>query len=123
MKPKSAKDKGRRLQKYVRDRIVETFRDRLQPDDVQSRSSGAAGEDVMMSPVARECVPFAIECKNTERFSVRSAWAQACEHARGGQHAPMIVTTWNRGPVLAVVELDTLLTLLLYRRKYLDSQR
>ena len=36
MKTQSAKSKGRRLQKQVRELILETFKEELQEDDVRS---------------------------------------------------------------------------------------
>lgn len=108
MKPSSAKAKGRRLQQHVRDRIREVFG--LGEDDVLSRSTSAGGEDVVLSPAARERVPFSIECKNTERLQIWKAWEQA--KANAGDYEPMVVVSRNRSDVLAVVSLEKLLDLL-----------
>ena len=62
MNTQSAKAKGRKLQQWVRDAIISACN--LQADDVQSRSMGAGGEDIMLSPTARAEFPFSIECKN-----------------------------------------------------------
>ena len=111
MKTSSAKAKGRRLQQYVRDRIRETFG--LQEDDVQSRSTSAPGEDIMLSPAARNKVPLSIECKNVQRINVWEAWEQAKTNA--GEHEPTLVISRNHADVLAVVDLEFLLDLLHYR--------
>ena len=60
MKPQSAKAKGRKLQQWIRDLLVAKG---LKKDDVQSRSMGAAGEDVMLSPYARQSFPYSISVR------------------------------------------------------------
>ena len=46
MKPRSAKNKGKRLQNKVRDLILEKF-NQLEPDDVRSITMGDSGEDIL----------------------------------------------------------------------------
>jgi hypothetical protein len=55
-----------------------------------------------------------IECKRTEKFSIRQAWAQALEQA-AATDLPVVVTRWDHGPALAVLPLDELLALLKHR--------
>ena len=47
MKTQSAKAKGRRLQQWVRDLLIEELE--IHPEDVESRSMGAGGEDLILS--------------------------------------------------------------------------
>ena len=47
MKPRSAKNKGKRLQNKVRDLILEKF-NTLEPDDVRSITMGDSGEDILL---------------------------------------------------------------------------
>ena len=68
MKPQSAKAKGRKLQQWVRDRLIE-HRD-IHPEDIESRSMGAGGEDLIMARDARQKFPYSIECKNQEKLNV-----------------------------------------------------
>lgn len=110
MRPSSAKAKGRRLQQWVRARILATFLD-LQPDDVRSTSMGASGEDLLLSPAARARFPYAVECKNTERLNVWNAIAQAEANAAEGS-TPLVVFTRNRAKTYAVLEFDHLLEVL-----------
>jgi hypothetical protein len=100
MKPQSAKSKGRNLQKITRDLILE-LNPELQNDDVQSRSMGAQGEDVMLSPAARKWVPFQIECKNKEHVAVYSWYQQARDH---GPHQPMLVIKENFADPLVIID-------------------
>jgi hypothetical protein len=48
MKPRSAKNKGKRLQNAVRDMILENFT-QLEPDDVVSTLMGDSGTDIKLS--------------------------------------------------------------------------
>ena len=44
----------------------------VHPEDIESRSMGAGGEDLIMARAAREKFPFSIECKNVEKcFEIR----------------------------------------------------
>ena len=52
MKTQSAKAKGRNLQKWVVNKLIETFE--IHPEDIKSCSMGAGGEDVQLSPAARK---------------------------------------------------------------------
>lgn len=76
MRPQSAKAKGRRLQQWVRDKLL-ALCPALTPDDIRSTSMGAAGEDIQMSPAARWEYPFSIECKNVEKLNIYDALEQA----------------------------------------------
>ena len=107
MKPQSAKAKGRRLQQFVRDRFLEVFPS-LQPDDVRSTSMGASGEDILLSPAAREVIPFSTECKNVQKINI---WA-ALEQAASGDHPPLVVFSRNRSEVYAALRFEDLLDLL-----------
>lgn len=63
MRPQSRKAKGRALQKHVAKRLTDVFD--LEEGDVESRSMGAGGVDILLSPKARRSCPISIECKNT----------------------------------------------------------
>ena len=47
MKTQSAKAKGRKLQQWVRDQLIEQLD--VHPEDIESRSMGAGGEDLIMA--------------------------------------------------------------------------
>ena len=72
MKTQSAKAKGRKLQQWVRDQIIEQLE--VHPEDIESRSMGAGGEDLIMARAARQKFPFSIECKNVEKLNVWEAY-------------------------------------------------
>ena len=73
MKTQSAKAKGRRFQQWVRDKLVESLG--IHPEDIESRSMGAGGEDLIMARAAREKFPYSVECKNQERLNLWEAYS------------------------------------------------
>ena len=56
MKTQSAKAKGRKLQKWMRELLIEKLD--IHPEDIESRSMGAGGEDLIMARAAREKFPL-----------------------------------------------------------------
>ena len=76
IKTASAKAKGRYLQKFLVSTILKKF-PTLEPDDVTSRSMGANGEDVLLSPAARKLLPYSFECKNIAAFAGYNYLGQA----------------------------------------------
>ena len=109
MKPRSAKNKGKRLQNKVRDLILEKF-NQLEPDDVRSITMGDSGEDILLSPAARRLFPFSVECKNQEKLNIWSSLEQA--EGNSGNHPPLVIFKRNRTKTYAVLEFDELLKLL-----------
>lgn len=100
MKTQSAKGKGRRLQQWVREMLIEILD--VHPEDLESRSMGAGGEDLIMARAARKKFPRSIECKNVERLNVWDAYEQACANA--GDYEPIVVIKKNRKNPLVVVD-------------------
>jgi hypothetical protein len=110
MRPQSAKSKGRKLQQRVASSIRKTF-PHLKEDDCFSTSMGAHGEDVRLSPLARESVPLSIECKCQEKLSIWSCLEQANANCPDGA-TPCLIFSRNRAPTYAVVPWPFLLNLL-----------
>ena len=102
MKPQSAKAKGRRLQQDVRNRLIEELD--VHPEDIESRSMGASGEDLIMARAARKKFPYSIECKNQEKLNVWNAYTQSDVNAK--HYEPLVIIKKNNFKSLAVVDLD-----------------
>lgn len=102
MKPQSAKNKGRKLQQWVVERLVETLN--IHPEDIESRSMGAGGEDIVMARAARQLFPYSIECKNQERLNIWSAYKQAEENK--GNYEPIVVIKKNKHKPLVVIDAE-----------------
>ena len=109
MKPRSAKNKGKRLQNKVRDLILEKF-NQLEPDDVRSVTMGESGEDILLSPAARKLFPFSTEWKNQEKLNIWSSLEQA--ETNSGNHIPIVIFKRNRSKTYVALEFEKLLELL-----------
>ena len=102
MKPQSAKAKGRLLQQWVRDKLIEMLD--VHPEDIESRSMGAGGEDLIMARAARKKFPMSIECKNVEHLNIWAAYEQAS--ANCGDYQPIVVMKKNGKKPLVVVDAE-----------------
>ena len=102
MKPSSAKQKGRLFQQTIVRMLVKAFD--LEVDDVFSRSMGASGEDVMLSPRARVLFPYSVECKNVEKFNMWQSYKQASDNS--GDYEPIVFVKRNHHKPLAVVDAE-----------------
>ena len=105
MTPQSAKAKGRLLQKKVVAAILERF-SHLQKDDVRSTSMGAGGEDVLLSPLARNTIGnLTVECKSRSRVAIYPWYFQALMNAPKGTK-PLLVVKQNNAAPLACVDFE-----------------
>lgn len=102
---KPSRDKGARGELEVLELLRSHGWDRC----TRNFASGATGN----GDIARGPQGVHLEIKRVERFSIRQTWKQASTEA--GTDLPVILTRWNQGPWLAVVEADELLTLLRMR--------
>jgi len=107
---RSAKAKGSRAQNEVRDKLRETFSS-LEPDDIQSVSSGSNGVDIKLSPAARKLIPYSIEVKNQEKISIWKSLTQAETNTKVGTD-PVLIFKRNRSKTYAVVDLDVFIKLI-----------
>lgn len=107
MKTASAKAKGRATQQRFRDEILETF-PHLAADDVRSTPMGSAGEDLLLSPLARMVVPFDIEAKARAAISVYK-WL---EQRKKGKYPPLVYAKMDRKNPICVLYAADLLELL-----------
>jgi hypothetical protein len=107
MRAQSAKAKGRRLQQWVRQKLIEALD--IHPEDIESRSMGAGGEDLIMARAARERFPHSIECKNVEKLNVWEAYEQA--KANCGKYEPLVIMKKNGKKPLAVIDAEYFINL------------
>ena len=102
MKTQSAKAKGRRFQQWVRDKLIDILS--INEEDIESRSMGASGEDLIMAQMARQKFPFSIECKNQERLNVWDAYNQA--ETNSGKYEPILFIKKNNKKPLVVLDAE-----------------
>tara|TARA_R110000787_G_scaffold243760_1_gene349744 strand:+ start:2262 stop:2603 length:342 start_codon:yes stop_codon:yes gene_type:complete len=102
MRPQSAKQKGRILQQWARNKLIEILD--IHPEDIKSTSMGAGGEDVTMARAARVKFPYSIECKNVEKLNVWEAYEQA--KANCGNYEPIVIMKKNNKKPLVVIDAE-----------------
>ena len=102
VKPQSAKAKGRRLQQWFRDLLINKLD--IHPDDIESRSMGAGGEDLIMARAARKKFPYSIECKNQEKINIWKSYFQAQENSK--DYEPIVVIKRNNHKPLLLIDAE-----------------
>ena len=102
MKTQSAKAKGRKLQKWMRELLIKKLD--IHPEDIESRSMGAGGEDLIMARAAREKFPMSVECKNQEKVNIWESYKQAEENSK--DYEPVVVIKRNNSKPLVLVDAE-----------------
>ena len=82
----------------------------LPPEDIESRSMGSGGEDLIMSKAARHKFPYSIECKNQEKLNIWAAWEQA--NGNKGIYEPLVVIKKNGVRPLVVLDAENFLEMI-----------
>ena len=108
MKTSSAKAKGRRLQQQFMQLLIEKLD--IDSEDIESRSMGAGGEDLIMSKAARNKFPYSVECKNQEKLNIWAAWDQA--NRNKGLYEPLVVIKKNGVRPLVVLDAENFLEMI-----------
>lgn len=104
IKTSSAKNKGRRLQNWIRDIILKTFD--LEEGDCESCSMGASGVDIKMSPKARRAFPVSIEAKKTRKTPSRAELDQARSNAYGTTIPAVVWCPHGKGHDASMIMFD-----------------
>lgn len=111
MKTRSAKAKGQRATKELREALLKKFTT-LDEDDINVVPAGVTGEDLWLSPTAQKLIPFCFEVKNQEALNIWAALKQSEEHAKKSNRAPAVVFKRNRSKTYVALTLEDFLELL-----------
>ena len=65
---------------------------------------GESGEDIILSPAARDIIPFSFECKNQESLNIWKSYEQAQQNS--GNYEPIVVLKRNNVKPLVLVDAD-----------------
>ena len=104
MNTATRKAKGKRLQKYVCNLILQFF-PILSEKDVVSIRMGRPGEDVQLSDKAKKIFPYSIECKNQERMKyLWEAYEQAISNSK--KLEPLVIIKINNKKPLVVLDAE-----------------
>lgn len=106
---RTAKAKGRTGQQEVRDKLLKAFPD-LHPDDVKSQIMGVNGEDIVLSPHARQSIPLSIEVKRRKTFTGLYNFME--QAVQDGKHEPVVFLRGDRKDWLVVCNADHYINLL-----------
>jgi len=118
MKTSSAKAKGRKLQQWFTQKLIEGLN--LNEEDLESRPMGSQGEDIIMGRETREKFPYSIECKNQEAVNVWKAYEQAETNCKG--YEPLVVIKRNRSKPLVLVDAEHYISLHKQKMTPLEQQ-
>ena len=111
MKQRSRKIKGKRLQNFVRDKILKAF-PHLKKKDVVCVENGLPGPDLLLSKVGKKLCPFQFEIKNQEKMKTVYDWKrQAGKNIPKGL-SPVVVMKMNSREPLVVIDFKTFLELI-----------
>ena len=82
MNNKSRKQKGRRLQNFVRDNLLKVF-PHLKPEDVQVAIINEPGADIKLSRIGKKLILISLNVKNQEKMKTIYDWfKQAKKHGK-----------------------------------------
>lgn len=113
IKPRSAKNKGKRLQNTVCEKLSEHMDIPWDNADdaslIRSREMGLAGVDVILAGEAHERFPFSIECKAVESFSITQTIDQAKANTKDGDEWLIVLHNSKLAKPVAILELDVFL--------------
>lgn len=97
----AGKAKGRRLQQWVCEKLSKMLCLPWGPDEmIASREMGQAGCDVRLIGVAKKLFPFAVECKNQEKWAIHQWIKQAKENSSEDMKWLLIAKRNHMDPVV-----------------------
>lgn len=117
MTPRSAKNKGKKLQNDVKRLLVSAFPE--YEGHIKSTTMGESGEDIQISPTARKAIPYQFECKSRASMAVYKDYTQASNH---GCNEACLIIKQNGSKPLAIIDLEKFIELIWYRHNYREAK-
>ena len=109
IKPRSAKNKGMRFQKYIVEEILKTY-PTLTMNDIRSTPASVTGSDVWLSEAALKLFPYSVECKCVEKLNIWSALKQA--ESANREQTPLLIFKRNRTETFCCLKFEDFLNLI-----------
>ena len=104
MRTSSAKAKGRRLQDWMKEKLITRLGLHSDTDLIQTAVMGESGADVKLIGNIKDSFPFSIECKNQEKYKgVYGALDQATTHSK---MEPLLVIKMNHRKPIVVLDAE-----------------
>lgn len=110
MRISSAKAKGRRACEEVKE-LLEKYAPDLREGDIRVTSSSVGGEDLLLSPRAKELYNFAVEVKNQESLNIWASFEQAETHVKG-EETPILFYKRNRSELMVSLRAEDFVKLI-----------
>ena len=82
----------------------------LRDGDIKGAVMGESGEDIKLSPAAKDLIPYSFECKNQERLNIWESLNQA--DGNSDDRTPVLIFKRNRTKTYAAIDLDAFLKLI-----------
>lgn len=112
MLTKSGKNKGRRLQNWVAEKIGNLTGLPVGKDEpIESRQMGETGVDIRLDNEARRLFPFSVECKNKETWNVPASIEQAKANTYPGTDWLLFYSKNNYKPI-AILDAEAFFSIL-----------
>jgi hypothetical protein len=103
IKIRSAKAKGRNLQKWTCNQIAKAINVKTGKDlDIDSRPLGQSGCDIILRGKAKNCFPFSIECKFQEKWSIHNWIKQAKSNQKPNTSWLLVIKKSKQNPVVII---------------------
>ncbi len=104
IKPQSAKNKGRKFQKWVAEKIsgLTGYEWGSSGEDkpIESRPMGQSGVDIRMESQVKKVFPYSVECKAQENWSIHQWIDQAKENQEEGTDWLLFCKRSRKDPVV-----------------------
>ncbi len=112
MQTKSAKAKGRRLQNWVRNQLIQWI---FSPSDVTVAIMGETGVDVKIVKHQQYIFPYKIECKSQkDGFSAVYKAIKQCQN-HSGEGEPLVIIKQDGQKPLAVLDAEYFIDIVIKR--------
>ena len=108
MRTSSAKAKGRRLQDWMKEKLIARLDLHSDTDLIQTAVMGESGADVKLIGNIKDSFPFSIECKNQEKYKgVYDILTQAENHGTTSMKMePLGVIKMNHRKPIVVLDAE-----------------
>jgi hypothetical protein len=111
--PQSRKAKGRIFQKEIAEYISDLTGIPWGKDkDIEPREMGQSGPDIKLYGKARKKFPYAVECKNQEKWQIPKWIRQAKENAKRGMDWLLFIRKNRMKPGIVVLPIDVFFKIL-----------
>ena len=109
MKPEYTSRKGRKLQNFLRNKLLKAF-PHLKENDIDVAKTGENGPDIKLSRIAKRLIPYQFETKSQQRMKTIYSWHR--QASKKTNLDGVVVMKSNGQDPLVVITLDLFLDLI-----------